>query len=107
MKAISPTEIIGDLENIIPNAIIQAVNELLKKEFRGHSASIKQKDIVSKAIELDSSLTKTIIDKKRYLDFETIFRAAGWNVSYCKPDYTESHFDAYFTFEPKVKLNLK
>lgn len=107
MKAISPKDIMGDLENIIPDAIIQAVNELLKEEFRGYSATIKQKDIVAKAIELNDNLIKEDFVKKHYLDFESIFEKAGWKVNYHKPDYTESHYDAYFTFEPKVKLKLK
>lgn len=103
MKALSPKDIMGDLENIIPDAIIQAVNELLKEEFRGHSATILQKDIIRKAIKIDSSLTREGIFKKKYLDFESVFKQAGWNVRYIKPDYTEDAFDEYFEFTPKKK----
>lgn len=100
VKPISPKEIMGDLEEIIPPAIIQAVNNLLKKKYRGSTVSIKQEEIVKEAIRIDSSLTSAKIYDNKWMDFEPIFRKSGWIVSYDKPGWDEN-YDAFFQFKPK------
>lgn len=99
IKPISPKEIMENLDEIIPNAVIQAVNELLKEKYRGSEVTIKQKDIVSRAVSIDNKLAGKIIENK-YLDFESLYEKSGWKVSYDKPGYNES-YDAFFKFSPK------
>jgi hypothetical protein len=102
VKAIKPSDIMDNLDTIIDPAVIQAVNEILKEKFRGDSVTILQKDIVSRAIKINSKLTSDILYKNHHLDFEPIFRKAGWSVSYDKPGYNES-YEASFEFKPKKK----
>lgn len=99
IKPISPKEIMENLDEIIPDAVIQAVNELLKEKYRGSEVTIKQKDIVSRAVSIDNKLAGKIIENK-YLDFESLYEKSGWKVSYDKPGYNES-YDAFFKFSPK------
>lgn len=91
VKPISPSDIIENLDKIIPSVVIQAVNNLLKKEFRGSSATILQNEIINEIIRLDGSYTKDMIFDNKMLDFEEIYRKNGWLVEYDKPGYNESY----------------
>lgn len=103
VKPITPDEIVNNLENIIPSSIILAVNQLLIEKYRGNGeVSIKQEDIIERAISIDESLTSNIIFEKKYMDFEDLYRKSGWSVSYDKPGYNEN-YDAYFIFNKKKK----
>jgi hypothetical protein len=103
IKPISPDEIIQNLDKIIPAAIIQAVNQLLIEKYRGTGeVTIKQKDIVERAVSIDERLTSSIIFEKKYMDFEDLYRKSGWSVSYDKPGYNEN-YDAFFIFNKKKK----
>ena len=101
VEPIKPKDIMNNLSDVIHPAVIKAVNELLKDKYRGSSTSIKQKEIVAKAISLCSEITKDEIFEKKWMDFESIFRKAGWDVHYHSPDYTENSYDEYFTFSAK------
>ena len=46
----------------------------------------------------DGKLSKDMIFENHWLDFEPIFRKAGWKVSYDKPGYGEN-YKALFIFE--------
>jgi hypothetical protein len=101
VKPITPEQAKGNIKNVIPEAIIRAVNECISEKFRNNgSFTILQEDIVAKAIKFDERLTSHIIYEKKYLDFEALYREAGWKVEYDKPAYNES-YEPYFTFEPK------
>lgn len=100
IKALSPDEIIKDLDSIIPESVITAVNNLLKEKYRGHSVILTQKKIVSAIIKLDPTLKRDTIFDNNYLDFEPIFTKAGWTVKYNSPDRDEN-YDEYFEFTPK------
>ena len=92
-----------NLENIIPQSIILAVNELLTEKYRGTGeVSIKQKDIIKRVLSIDDTLTNNIIFEKKYMDFEDLYRKSGWSVSYYKPSYDEN-YDAYFIFNKNKK----
>jgi hypothetical protein len=100
VEPIKPKDITNNLEDIIHPAIIKAVNALLKERYRGSSVSIKTKEISNKATQFCSELTEREIYDKKHLDFEPIFRKAGWKVEYKSPDRDES-FDPYFSFSAK------
>jgi hypothetical protein len=101
IKPIRPDEITSNLLDIIPSAIIQATNILLKEKYRGTgSVDIKQDEIINKALSIDESLTRDEIFSKKYLDIEKLYSEYGWKVSYDKPSYREN-YDAYFTFNKK------
>jgi hypothetical protein len=103
VKPITPDEIMGNLENIIPQSIILAVNELLTEKYRGTGeVNIKQRDIIERATSIDETLTSDIIFEKKYMDFEDLYRKSGWSVYYDKPAYDEN-YDAFFSFNKKKK----
>lgn len=100
IKPVTPKEIMENLEYTIHPSIIQAVNCLLKEKYKGKEVSIKQKDILKKAREFTPELTNQKIFDNHYMDFESIFRKAGWKVEYHSPDRDES-FEEFFRFSSK------
>lgn len=99
-QPIRPEEIVFTF----PDYVTDAVNDLLKENFRNPKGEIKlmQKDIVNKMLVYGpAELTKQIIMDKKYLDFEKLYEEYGWKVTYHKPDYTENDYPHYFIFKPK------
>ena len=96
VKPITPNEAESKrLESIDPE-MIEAVNELLAKEVSNGYAKIMQKDIEKLYRKKKRVATMDI----RQLDFEDIYRKAGWKVSYDKPGYNES-YEPSFEFKRK------
>lgn len=97
VKPITPEEA-AKCSPSIPAFVIDAVNQLISEKTRGKSTIIiKQSEIVKKLVE-DRNANKDEIYENKWLDFEDIYRDAGWVVTYDKPSFNES-YDAYFKFE--------
>lgn len=79
----------------IPEFVIEAVNELIAEKYNGSSFIIRQPEV----IERIKSKTAQDFDFK-WLDFEPLYRDAGWRVRYDKPAYNES-YEAFFEFSRK------
>ena len=97
---ITPQEILKDLPNIIPSFVFEAVNNLLKKKFRGDTVTIKQDEILAEIAKLQDTFSRQDIYDNKWLDFERVYRENGWKVKYEKPAYNEN-YPAYFEFTPK------
>lgn len=100
IKPVRPKDLIDTIETAIPSVVIQAVNNLLKKNFRGDFVIIKQKDILKEIKKLDKSMTSEKIFENKWMDFEEIYIKNGWNVVYDGPSWDES-YDETFKFTPK------
>jgi len=88
----------------MPEAIIQATNELIVRKWNGHSATVEVEEIINHYFNVSgesrtAAKRKALFDK-HYLDIEPAYREAGWKVKFESPDYTES-FPSYFTFSKK------
>ena len=103
IKPIRPDEIMANLEKILPTVVITAVNNLLTKNFRGGSITIRQKDIAAEIMRIDESIIENEIYENKWMDFEEVYRKYGWSVSYDKPGYNES-YDATFEFKPLMRV---
>ncbi len=105
-KPITPQEAKAQKLLIIPNYIIEAVNELLIKHLSSGRAIILRDAIIYAAymrwLECSGSANFDFFKKNLYdnhfLDFEDIYISAGWKVTYHRPDYTE-FYDPYYEFE--------
>ena len=99
MQPLSPEELKQSLP-IIPEEVIQVVNELLRNEYRPDekSVTILQEDIIKKLVNEHNMDRKEIFNRK-YLDFEMHFRDKGWTVVYHKPQcWADESFSSYFEF---------
>ena len=97
---ITPQEILADLPNIIPSFVFEAVNNLLKKKFRGDSVNIKQDEIMDEIARLQTTYSRQEIYDNKWMDFERVYSDNGWKVDYDKPAYNEN-YAAFFIFSPK------
>jgi hypothetical protein len=100
VEPIKPKDIIDNLDDIIHPAVIKAVNTLLKEQYRGGTTRITLKEISKKAKEICPELTTKEMEDKKHLDFEPVFRKAGWKVTYDQPGWDES-YDSFFEFSAK------
>lgn len=100
-KPIKPDEVPKYKGELFPPEVFESVNELIVAHSTNKNSRIviKQKDIVH-LIQQKLPITNSEIFNKGYLNFEQVYREAGWHVTYTRPDYTEC-FDSYFTFEAK------
>jgi hypothetical protein len=104
MKPISPEKVQEIRINEMPEAIIQAVNELIVRKWNGHSATIKVKEIVEQYFrvsgEEQTPKARNELFENHHLDIEPAYRNAGWKVEFDNPAYNED-YDAYFVFTKK------
>jgi len=111
-KALSPEEVRKKKVEEFEPDIIQAVNNLLVKNYNlndshGVSITILQKEVLEeffkvKGIEQDEkivSIKKQLFAEKQ-MDFEDLYRKVGWKVNFDKPGYDESYEPKYI-FENK------
>lgn len=95
MKPLSPAQVAEKAQTSIPDYIIEAVNNLLVKEYRNGSATISQKDILKEIRRIHSGTNLDVIFDNGWMDFEPTFRKAGWKVTYDKPAYCETYEPSY------------
>lgn len=93
VKPIRPDEIVEGKQNSLPDSVLETFNALISENWDGHSSRILQRDVVDRIKrKMDTDHFKT-----SWLDVESIYRKAGWDVEYDKPGFNES-YDASFTF---------
>jgi len=108
VTALTPNEALGRAGENIPEDVISIVNKLLMENLRVNisndrkylSSNVLQNDIVDRIVEATMVPSEAIF-KKRWMDFEPVFRRAGWKVVYDRPGYNET-YEANFTFTAEV-----
>jgi len=102
IKPITPEEIVEVKMTTIPDAIIEAANQLIVKYWNGYSSTFKLKELILEYKRIaggDAATERTLIDNN-WLDIEPTFRKVGWKVKYKSPDRDES-FEPYFELKKK------
>lgn len=80
----------------IPDLVIVIVDSMLKDRWQNNSAILFISDII-KSIQVVCNKTESEILNKHWLDIEPIYRQAGYDVEYHKPEIN-SIDKAYFKF---------
>lgn len=80
----------------IPNEVIEVFNDEIERAWDGTKAVVHQQDLIDR-IGSKMTITGASIIERRWLDVESVYRAAGWTVEYDKPGYNET-YDPQFTF---------
>ena len=101
MKPIKPSEVIALKKTSFPPEVLEAVNELIAKNFSGRRSEFLMKDAANLiASKMGSPIA--LVYKEKFLDVEDIYRAEGWLVTFDNPGYNED-YEAKYTFEvPKA-----
>lgn len=101
-KPITPDQIAEAKLRAIPDFVYKSVNQLLTEKYTGSgTVTLPQKVIVDQIlINGPEGLDRHKIFERGWLNFEEVYRAAGWRVNYDRPAYNES-YDAFFEFSRK------
>lgn len=105
IKPFTPDEVANQALDLIPDFVIEVVNNLLVNKYRAGRATIYQLDVVDQLRATHKGLTKEDIYTRRYLDFEPIFRKHGWSVVFNKPGWDED-FEPHWIFTKALPRNL-
>jgi hypothetical protein len=84
---IKPSEVQDTLQ--IPPIVIDTINELIKMRMRNGYVDIPQSTIVEELVK--RGLSQDDIFRNHWLDFESIYRNAGWEVIYDIPERGDSY----------------
>jgi hypothetical protein len=107
IKPIKPTEVLTEKAKTIPDAVIQAVNEMIAKNWNGRSATVKKEHLLERYFKISGKTNDRANRDKLYddnaLDFEDFYRKEGWSVDYNSPCYGDSDFEPYWEFKVKGK----
>ncbi len=90
VKPITPSQAEKLKSSSIPDAVIEAFNELIAEKLNGRHATVMQKEAVRR-IKTKMKVTNDELFYNGWMDVEPIFRKAGWKVTYDKPAYNESY----------------
>lgn len=101
---ITPEEIKNVIEDITPDFVIEAVNNLLKEKYRGeYIIKITGKEVLREILRCSpADITEEIIYEKKYLNFELLYEKYGWIIKWISPDLDES-FTPYYEIKRKPK----
>jgi hypothetical protein len=96
-KPITPTEALrAAVVERIPADVFKVFNALIRQKVVNGRAVIVQNDVVSLLVDLGHK--RSDIFDNGWLDVESAYQAAGWKVTYDKPDY-HSTAEPLFVFE--------
>lgn len=105
IKPFSPDDALAAKIDAIPPFVVEAVNELLARNFGGVSCIIRQNEVIDLATKIGSDknqlpegFVKQLFFDRKWLDFEPIYRSSGWKVQYDKPSWDEN-YEPYWRFE--------
>jgi hypothetical protein len=100
VQPISPSEAIERKITMIPDFVIETVNEMLAEQATKNPYIVLRQDEIIKRImaRVGHQITKGELYEKKWLDFEPLYEKAGWKIEYDKPAYNES-YEPTFTFK--------
>ncbi|QJA43104.1 hypothetical protein [Phaeobacter phage MD18] len=84
---------------VIPQSVFDAFDEEIARAWDGKSSVVMQEAVLTN-IMTRNACTRDVVFSNKWLDVETVYRAAGWSVKYDKPGYCEN-YEASFVFSAK------
>ena len=103
MPAISFTNAVKSKQENIPEEVLFIVNNLIISALNSSLVAVLTQDEIVEDISNKMNLPRHEVFERHYLDFEQLYRNAGWDVDYDKPAYNET-YKASFTFSKKKDL---
>lgn len=94
-KPITPSDVAKRKTVTMPDAAIEAFNELIEENATRGRATFEQDAVVERMVA--KGLKRVEIFERGWLHVEDVFGRAGWRVEYDKPGWDET-YPARFTF---------
>lgn len=90
MPPITPAEAFKKREELIPEFVYTAINNLITKEYKHKNVSfdLYKRKIINEIIAI-GNVTEEEIYENGWLDFESVYSKYGWQVIYEAPDWGE------------------
>lgn len=101
MPAFTPDDALAQHSATIPEEIFEIVNGFLAERVHNRTIEIEQREIAAKLELTDISEAQAI--SHGWLDFEDVYKKAGWIVNFDKPGFNES-YQPIWTFEKPQTL---
>jgi hypothetical protein len=80
----------------LPDFVLEAVNHLLATKISGGRARLMLTEVVDEILRrAPEGTARQDCFTKHWVDFEPVYRDAGWSVVYDKPGYNESGEESY------------
>src|SRR3954470_22754707 len=95
VKPIKPSEVVDKMEETIDSNLLQAINNLIVKNWTGSSAHFAVSDVLNELNKLKEYDTLEI--KSFSANFPPVYKKAGWKVDTDRPGYNES-YETNWTF---------
>lgn len=95
IKPISPTDVLIDK----PDFVIEAVNSMIKKNYRGKEFTFKAKDLILEARRTADLAPYQDWYTNKWMDFEDIYQESGWEITFHKSCYGDTYH-----FKPKKRI---
>ncbi len=96
-KPISPNDIAETKFEQFPDAVFLAVNALLAERYTNGRARFNQDEVIDRIIGFNDKLERSEIFARGWLNFEEVYRDAGWEIEFDKPAYFED-YTAFWIF---------
>ena len=97
-RPLAPAEVGQKKKEVFPKAVFDSFNELIAREFADGTARVGQWEVVKLMVK--RGLKRQRIFDEGWLNIETVYEDAGWDVYYDKPGYNEDYEPSY-TFTKK------
>ena len=105
VQPIKPEEIQAKKIATIPNAVLQAVNELIALKWDGMCAEVRREHIFKRYFEIthgnDNHENRDRLISDHALDVEFAYGKEGWDVKYVYPGMGDYDFEPHYTFKVK------
>ena len=98
MPPIKPSEVTKKKEELLPEFVLEAANNLIAKNWNGDRSKFSLDDLIGEIIRVSGKeITREQVFDNEWLEIEDVYRAVGWSVEYDKPAYNEM-YKPTFTF---------
>lgn len=99
-EPIKPDEVVRIKEQLFPDEVVEAFNEIIAERYVGGVASFRIEDVVKKMMK--KGLNRAEILENHWLDVEGLYESAGWRVVYDQPGFNESYPATFSFFKEKT-----
>ena len=93
VQPLKPSQVEKKKHETLPDAVIEAFNEMIASQWDGRRSSFKLKQV--RALIQSKLGDKKLEDS--WLDVEPIYEKAGWKVKFDSPGWDES-YDSFYVF---------
>ncbi len=98
-QPLRPAEVLAAKVETIPDEAFIAMNGLITERLHGEFARVTVKALIGRMVEL--GLDRKEIKQRGWDRLGSIYKEAGWEVTYNSPSMDDNDYDPYYYFKTK------